>query len=227
MQSAADTEAAAVKFGGNHRCAELKRKFQRKTHDQKGFRVRFSPAPTRTHNYHNLLNGNRKSIHDCFVFRFSIAQLPGCGPNKSERAPFIDFLLSFLPLQDLLVSDQSSIIIKSLSKLPRTFDIVLYPTLLTIICDNDGAKSIIGREFDLKVGVQSIFYSKAVDLLIMSPKYSTISLSPSRSASKTTRAPRRARRIKCCPFSSQTIKPMIPLTRNEHRVSVTRPIISI
>lgn len=41
--------------------------------------------------------------------------------------------------------------IKSLSKLPKTFDIVVYPTLLTIISNNDGAKAVIGRDFDLKV----------------------------------------------------------------------------
>lgn len=53
--------------------------------------------------------------------------------------------------QNLLISDQSSVIIKSLSKLPKFFDIVVYPTLLTITCDNDGAKNVIGKEFDLKV----------------------------------------------------------------------------
>lgn len=53
--------------------------------------------------------------------------------------------------QNLLLSEQWSVIIKGLSKLPKTFDIVVYPTLLTIICDNDGAKSIIARDFDLKV----------------------------------------------------------------------------
>lgn len=61
------------------------------------------------------------------------------------------FYVFFFSFQNLLISEQSLVIIKSLSKLPKTFDIVLYPTLLTIICDNDGAKTAIGREFDLKV----------------------------------------------------------------------------
>lgn len=29
----------------------------------------------------------------------------------------------------------------------------MFPTLLTIICDNDGAKHAIGKEFDLKVRI--------------------------------------------------------------------------
>lgn len=53
--------------------------------------------------------------------------------------------------QNLLTSDQSSIIIKSLSKLPKTFDIVVYPTLVTIIGDNDGAKNVIRRDFNVEV----------------------------------------------------------------------------
>lgn len=89
---------------------------------------------------------------NCFVFHFSIRPITGL---NTSGALHLSTSFSPFPLhQDLLLSDQSSIIIKSLSKLPRTFDIVLYPTLLTIICDNDGAKSIIGREFDLKVGVR-------------------------------------------------------------------------
>lgn len=42
---------------------------------------------------------------------------------------------------------------KSLSKLPQAFNIVVYPTLIAIICDNDGAKNVIGRDFDLKVRI--------------------------------------------------------------------------
>lgn len=58
---------------------------------------------------------------------------------------------SIFHFQNLLISDQSSVIIKSLSKLPKSFDIVVYPTLVTIVGDNDGAKNVIGKEFDLKV----------------------------------------------------------------------------
>lgn len=56
-----------------------------------------------------------------------------------------------MPEQNLITSDQSLVLIKSLSKLPKTFDIVVYPTLVTIINNNDGAKTVIGREFDVEV----------------------------------------------------------------------------
>lgn len=84
--------------------------------------------------------------------------------DRPPHRPWVHFhLFSFLYLlifihslclcsfQNLLISDQSSVIIKSLSKLPKFFDIVVYPTLLTITCDNDGAKNVIGKEFDMKV----------------------------------------------------------------------------
>jgi hypothetical protein len=54
-------------------------------------------------------------------------------------------------LQDLLTSEQSSIIIKSLTKLPKQFDIVIYPTLVTIICDDPEAKKILSKDFDVDV----------------------------------------------------------------------------
>lgn len=79
---------------------------------------------------------------------------------RSENFPLASWLIQWyfewlmwfnFHFQNLFLSDQSSVIIKSLSKLPNAFDIVVYPALLTILCDNDGAKTVIGREFDLKV----------------------------------------------------------------------------
>lgn len=54
-------------------------------------------------------------------------------------------------IQNRLTSEQSSLIIKNLAKLPSQFEIVVYPTLVTIITDNPEAQEVIGREFDLKV----------------------------------------------------------------------------
>ncbi|XP_065088939.1 uncharacterized protein ssp3 [Ochlerotatus camptorhynchus] len=51
--------------------------------------------------------------------------------------------------QDLLTSDQSSVIIKSLTKLPKQFDMVIYPTLVTVIYENSEAKAILSKDFDI------------------------------------------------------------------------------
>uniref|UniRef100_T1GJI4 Uncharacterized protein n=1 Tax=Megaselia scalaris TaxID=36166 RepID=T1GJI4_MEGSC len=50
---------------------------------------------------------------------------------------------------DLLASEQSSIIIKSLTKLPKNFNIVVYPCLVTIIYKNEEARKSIAREFNV------------------------------------------------------------------------------
>ncbi|KAL1391577.1 hypothetical protein pipiens_003128 [Culex pipiens pipiens] len=51
--------------------------------------------------------------------------------------------------QDLLISDQSSVIIKSLTKLPKKFDMVIYPTLVTVTYENAEAKAVLGKDFDI------------------------------------------------------------------------------
>lgn len=51
--------------------------------------------------------------------------------------------------QELLTSEQCSIIIKSLTKLPQHFNVVIYPTLFTIIYDNDEAKQVVARDFNV------------------------------------------------------------------------------
>ncbi|EDS37192.1 conserved hypothetical protein [Culex quinquefasciatus] len=50
---------------------------------------------------------------------------------------------------DLLISDQSSVIIKSLTKLPKKFDMVIYPTLVTVTYENAEAKAVLGKDFDI------------------------------------------------------------------------------
>ncbi|XP_058819501.1 calponin homology domain-containing protein DDB_G0272472 isoform X2 [Topomyia yanbarensis] len=51
--------------------------------------------------------------------------------------------------QDLLTSDQSSVIIKNLTKLPKQFDMVIYPTLVTVIYENSDAKAVLSKDFDI------------------------------------------------------------------------------
>ncbi|XP_053693788.1 S phase cyclin A-associated protein in the endoplasmic reticulum [Sabethes cyaneus] len=51
--------------------------------------------------------------------------------------------------QDRLTSDQSSVIIKSLTKLPKKFDMVIYPTLVTVTHENPDAKAVLSKDFDI------------------------------------------------------------------------------
>lgn len=59
-------------------------------------------------------------------------------------------------------SEQSSIIIKSLTKLPKEFDMVIYPTLVTIIHENPDAKQLLSKDFDVEVWnfTFSVYYKK-------------------------------------------------------------------
>lgn len=59
----------------------------------------------------------------------------------------------FLPaFKNLLInSEQSSIIIKSLTKLPKEFDMVIYPTLVTIIHENPEARQLLSKDFNVEV----------------------------------------------------------------------------
>lgn len=59
------------------------------------------------------------------------------------------FLLTFKNL--LINSEQSSIIIKSLTKLPKEFDMVIYPTLVTIIHENPDARQLLSKDFNVEV----------------------------------------------------------------------------
>lgn len=53
--------------------------------------------------------------------------------------------------QNLLISEQSILIIKSLTKLPKNFSIFIYPTLVTLIHKNDEARKILMKDFDVEV----------------------------------------------------------------------------
>lgn len=58
--------------------------------------------------------------------------------------------------QDLLISEQSSIIIKSLAKLPEHLNVVIYPCLVTITYQNDEARNVISRDFNLAVSTFNV-----------------------------------------------------------------------
>lgn len=71
--------------------------------------------------------------------------------------------------QDLLASEQSSIIIKSLTKLPKNFNIVVYPCLVTIIYKNEEARKSIAREFNVDVSANTRNYFPQLKALINYP----------------------------------------------------------
>lgn len=64
--------------------------------------------------------------------------------------------------QDLLACEQSSIIIKSLTKLPKNFNIVVYPCLVTIIYKNEEARKSIAREFNVDVSSRELSYFSTI-----------------------------------------------------------------
>ena len=57
----------------------------------------------------------------------------------------------YLSLKNLLTSDQSCIILKSITKLPIDLAPVYYPTLLTIIWENAEAEEKLAKDFDIQV----------------------------------------------------------------------------
>lgn len=141
-------------------------------------------------------------IHPCIKFDCALT------PAISIFLLLILFCV-YVSFQNLLISDQSSVIIKSLSKLPKFFDIVVYPTLLTIVCDNDGAKNVIGKEFDIKVifllhiligfvdGVHFILSIRVWWIVIDKIVVFFFFISSFYSASMITRSRMQARKIKC------------------------------
>lgn len=56
-------------------------------------------------------------------------------------------------LQNRVTSEQSCGIIKTFSKLPKDFEMIIFPTLITIITDNEVARSVVGRVFDVNVSL--------------------------------------------------------------------------
>nr|XP_014087439.1 S phase cyclin A-associated protein in the endoplasmic reticulum [Bactrocera oleae] len=76
--------------------------------------------------------------------------------NSETQAVIIDLIatIGFLCAnnkknQDLLTSEQCSIIIKSLTKLPEHLNVVVYPCLVTITFQNENARNVIARDFNL------------------------------------------------------------------------------
>uniref|UniRef100_A0AAG5DT33 S phase cyclin A-associated protein in the endoplasmic reticulum N-terminal domain-containing protein n=1 Tax=Anopheles atroparvus TaxID=41427 RepID=A0AAG5DT33_ANOAO len=78
---------------------------------------------------------------------------------KSETQTVIIDLIATLgffcannkPNQDLLTSDQYTYVIKSFAKLPKQFDVITYPTLVTIIHENPSARSVVARDFSVEL----------------------------------------------------------------------------
>uniref|UniRef100_W8AU12 S phase cyclin A-associated protein in the endoplasmic reticulum n=2 Tax=Ceratitis capitata TaxID=7213 RepID=W8AU12_CERCA len=77
--------------------------------------------------------------------------------NSETQAVIIDLIatIGFLCAnnkknQDLLTSEQCSIIIKSLTKLPEHLNVVVYPCLVTITFQNANARNVIARDFNLE-----------------------------------------------------------------------------
>ncbi|XP_055847204.1 S phase cyclin A-associated protein in the endoplasmic reticulum [Episyrphus balteatus] len=82
-----------------------------------------------------------------------------CSANKNSetQAVIIDLIATIgffcannKKHQDLLTSEQSSIIIKSLTKLPEHLNVVIYPCLVTITFQNEEARKVISRDFSLE-----------------------------------------------------------------------------
>lgn len=65
----------------------------------------------------------------------------------------------YLSLKNLLTSDQSCIILKSITKLPIDLAPVYYPTLLTIIWENAEAEEKLAKDFDIQVRIERIMKS--------------------------------------------------------------------
>lgn len=63
----------------------------------------------------------------------------------------------YLSLKNLLTSDQSCIILKSITKLPIDLAPVYYPTLLTIIWENAEAEEKLAKDFDIQVKLTKIY----------------------------------------------------------------------
>ncbi|XP_049278767.1 S phase cyclin A-associated protein in the endoplasmic reticulum isoform X1 [Anopheles funestus] len=53
--------------------------------------------------------------------------------------------------QDLLTSDQYMCVIKNFAKLPKQFDVITYPTLVTIIHENPSARVVVGKDFNVEL----------------------------------------------------------------------------
>uniref|UniRef100_W4VRF2 Cyclic nucleotide-binding domain-containing protein n=1 Tax=Corethrella appendiculata TaxID=1370023 RepID=W4VRF2_9DIPT len=84
-----------------------------------------------------------------------------CGPKSDEKgetqAVIIDLIrtLGFFCAnnknnQNLLMSEQSTVVIKSLTKLSKKFDMFIYPTFTSVCHQNPEAKQILSKDFDVE-----------------------------------------------------------------------------
>lgn len=78
--------------------------------------------------------------------------------HRTPTTPIADLFSFRSPLharaQNRLTSEQSATIVKALAKLPKDFEMIVYPTLITVITDNAAARLVVGREFDVTVCVR-------------------------------------------------------------------------
>uniref|UniRef100_A0A1A9ZM07 PUL domain-containing protein n=1 Tax=Glossina pallidipes TaxID=7398 RepID=A0A1A9ZM07_GLOPL len=77
--------------------------------------------------------------------------------NSETQAVLIDLIASIgffcannKQNQDLLTSEQCSNIIKNLTRLPEYLNVVVYPCLVTLTFQNQNARNVIGRDFNLE-----------------------------------------------------------------------------
>lgn len=57
--------------------------------------------------------------------------------------------------QELLTSEKASSILKSIEVLPMDLDVAVYPTLVAIIHENEEARAVISKDFDVAVSFLS------------------------------------------------------------------------
>ena len=55
--------------------------------------------------------------------------------------------------QNLLTSEQSYIILKSITKLPIEFDPYVYPLMVAICWENQEAQNVLSKDFNIDVSI--------------------------------------------------------------------------
>lgn len=89
--------------------------------------------------------------------------------EPSETHKFFSSFFSVLSSKNLLTSEQSYIILKSITKLPIDLAPMYYPTLLTIIWENPEAEAILGRDFDIKAStISTIIRCRCLNFMTLS-----------------------------------------------------------
>ena len=81
----------------------------------------------------------------------------------SHKVLLLNLNIVFNFLQNLLTSEQSCIILKSITKLPIELAPIYYPTLLTIIWENVEAEEKLSKDFDVQVSVWERIVLKSLE----------------------------------------------------------------